>query len=159
MAKLSIRNSALAATLAVVSWGILAAAPAAAQVDFGLRASAWLEDSDPGVGMELVMPIGSSDWYFNPNVEAVFADDNDRLIGNLDVHYDFYQTSEITIWAGGGLALIHNDEPRGDQDEDEAGANILAGIGWKTGNVLPYGQVKVVVADDSELVAAIGIRF
>jgi hypothetical protein len=146
------------------------AGPARAEVGFGLRGSAWLEDTDPGVGVELVVPLGAKNWYFNPNVEGVFSDANDRLIGNLDFHYDFFQTKDLTVWAGAGLAVIHNQDPRGDQDDNqvrdvdkpvvvEVGGNFLAGIGWKLDQILPYAQLKAVVADDSELVASVGVRF
>ncbi len=135
------------------------AAPAGAQVDFGFRAGVWLEDSDPGVGAELIMPLGPKHWYFNPNLEAVFSDRSDRLIGNLDFHFDFFETPDLTVWAGAGLAIVHHQDPLPDQDDTEPGANLFAGIGWKLDRVLPYAQLKAVLADDSELVAAVGVRF
>ncbi len=150
----------LRCVLAVSTMLFLGAAfPAGAEVAFGLRASAWLEDTDPAVGAEWVIPLGTRLWYLNPNFEAVFGERNDRLVGNVDVHYDFFQTSDLTVWAGAGLAWIHNQDPRRDQDDDEAGANLLAGIGWKGERVLPYAQLKAVLAGDSELVASVGVRF
>ncbi|HEX9800930.1 MAG TPA: hypothetical protein VGC00_12250, partial [Thermoanaerobaculia bacterium] len=65
------RASVVAALLALV------AVPAAAQVDFGVRAGAYLEDADPFVGLELLTRMGSSEWFFNPNLEFVFADERD----------------------------------------------------------------------------------
>ena len=134
------------------------AAPAA---DFGVRGGVYLEDADPFVGVEGLFQLGSSDWFFNPNVEAVFAEDRDRFSGNLDFHYDFLTRQDYSVWAGGGLALIHTDSDRDDDDEsdDEVGVNFLAGVAWLLPDFRPYAQVKVVASDDAEIVAAVGIRF
>ena len=91
---------------------LVAAAPAAAEIDFGVRAGAYLEDSDPMVGFELLMPLPANDWFFNPNVEAIFSDPQDRYSLNLDVHYDFRQTADYYLWGGGGVAAIRTDAGR-----------------------------------------------
>jgi hypothetical protein len=142
----------------------LALPGAARAFDFGLRGGVYLEDSDPFVGAELLFEIGSSSWFFNPNIEAAFSDERDRFSGNFDFHYDFIKERDYYIWAGAGLALIHNDFDEGrprdeDEDDDEIGANFLAGIGWRLPNLTPYAQLKVVAADDAEVVAAVGVRF
>lgn len=131
----------------------------AADLDFGVRAGAYLEDSDPFVGLELLMPIGKSDWYFNPNVEFVFADARDRVALNADAHYDFRQERDFYLWGGGGLAAIHVDGDGGRDSETDLGANLLAGIGWRLSGMTPYAQLKIVLADDSQVVAGVGIRF
>lgn len=143
----------------VVSLLALAAAPAAAQVDFGVRAGGYLEDSDPFVGLELLTRMGSSQWYFNPNVEFVFADERDKISANFDFHYDFRTGQDYYLWAGLGPAVINTEGPRGHDDETDAGLNLLGGIGWRVEGMTPYAQLKVVLSDDSELVAAVGIRF
>lgn len=135
------------------------AAPAAAQLDFGVRAGAYLEDADPFAGLELLTRMGSSDWYFNPNVEFVFADERDRISGNFDFHYDFLVESDYYLWAGAGPAIIYTDGDRGRDSETDAGLNLLGGIGWRLSGMTPYAQVKIVVSDDSEFVAGVGIRF
>lgn len=145
---------ALAAGIALLSF-----APAAQAVDFGVRAGAYLEDADPFAGAELLVQIGRTAWFFNPNIEAIFADERDRISGNIDFHYDFVTNESYYIWAGGGLAIIHT-EGNGNRDSDtEPGANFLAGIGWRVPDVTPYAQLKVVAADDAEIVAAVGVRF
>ncbi|KAB2969143.1 MAG: hypothetical protein F9K18_01810 [Thermoanaerobaculia bacterium] len=137
----------------------LAAAPAGAQTDFGVRAGAYLEDADPFVGLELLTRMGSSEWFFNPNVEFVFADERDRISGNFDFHYDFRVTGDYYLWAGGGPAVIFTDGDGRRDSETDAGLNLLGGIGWRLSNLTPYAQAKVVISDDSEFVAAVGIRF
>jgi hypothetical protein len=144
---------------AVAALLLLAPAPASAQTDFGVRGGAYLEDADPFVGLEVLTRMGSSDWFFNPNVEFVFADERDRISGNFDFHYDFRVTSDYYLWAGGGAAILYTDSDGGRDSETDAGLNLLGGIGWRLSGMTPYAQLKVVVSDDSEVVAAVGVRF
>ena len=134
--------------------------PAASQAgDFGLRGGVYLEDADPFVGVEGLFQFGSSDWFFNPNAEAILTDDRDRFSGNLDFHYDFFSRPDYSIWAGGGLAVIHTEDDDLHDSDDEVGANFLAGVAWMLPDFRPYARVKVVAADDAEIAAAVGIRF
>ena len=142
------------------------ARPAAADIDFGIRGGAYLEEPDPFVGLELLADLGGTNWFFNPNVEFVFADERDRISLNFDFHYDFATANQsfAYVWAGGGPAIIFRDEPddpRGDDDDDETdfGVNLLGGVGWRYEGMTPYVQLKLVLSDDSEVVAAVGIRF
>lgn len=154
-----IHGSLVALALAAIALPLFAQPAGAAGVDFGLRAGAYLEDHDPFVGLELLVPMGSTDWYFNPNAEFVFADERDRASLNFDFHYDFQKTGSYYVWAGAGLAAIHKDGDRRHDSETDAGVNLLAGVGWRVPNVTPYVQLKAVFSDDSELVAAVGVRF
>jgi hypothetical protein len=155
------RHRAARLVLGLLLLGALApgiAAPAAAQIDFGVRAGAYLEGPDPFVGLELLTGLGSSSWFFNPNVEFVFAEDDDLISFNFDFHYDFDTAGNHYVWAGGGPAILLADTPSGD-DESDFGANLLGGIGWRYSGMTPYAQLKIVLADDSEVVAGVGVRF
>jgi hypothetical protein len=143
-----------------------AASPALAQrPQFGLRASAYLEDADPAAGVEVLFPFADH-WAVVPNAEVVFDDDDDRFVINVDVQRVIVTEPEYAFWLGGGIAFINHDhdhEPGHDHDDDEFddefGLNLLAGIGWRLEGFTPYAQVKVVAADDAELVASVGVRF
>jgi hypothetical protein len=138
---------------------LLAAPPARAQVDFGVRAGAYLEHSDPFVGLELLTRLGNSDFYFNPNVEATFGGERDKVSGNLDFHYDFRVDPRHYLWVGAGPAVIHTEAGRGRSSSTDAGLDLLGGIGWRRPGMTPYAQLKIVIADDSQVVAGVGIRF
>ena len=127
--------------------------------DFGLRGGVYLEDADPFVGVEGLFRFGRSDWYFNPNAEAIFTEDRDRFSGNLDFHYDFFTRHDYSIWAGAGLAVIHTEDDEFNDSDDEVGANFIAGVVWLRPDFRPYAQMKVVASDDAEIAAAVGIRF
>jgi hypothetical protein len=137
---------------------VLLAPPPAPAIDFGVRAGGYLEDNDPFAGLELLMPIFTDEWFFNPNVEFVFGD-RDKISGNFDFHYDFRRTGDYYVWAGAGAAVIHADEDRFEDSETDFGANLLGGVGWRLEGMTPYAQLKVVIADDAEFVAGVGIRF
>ncbi|HLF56023.1 MAG TPA: hypothetical protein VI942_04165 [Thermoanaerobaculia bacterium] len=157
MRRLAFRRFGLG--LAVGAGLALAAPAAAAGPQFGLRASAYLEDSDPALGLEVLFPLSAPEWAVVPNAEVVFDDERDRWVVNVDVQRAVHTKPEYAIWVGGGAAWIHFDEGDRADSEDDLGLNLLAGIGWRLEGMTPYAQLKVVAADDAELVASIGLRF
>jgi len=155
MARRAQRTLGLAAGFVLLA--TVLADPAVAEMNFGVRAGAYLEDSDPFVGLELLVDLGRTRWSFDPNVEFVFANERDRIAANLDFVYQFMAVRDLDVWAGGGPAVINVDTPRG--DDTDLGFDLVGGVGWHWEGISPYAQLKVVLADDSELVAAVGIRF
>ncbi len=145
--------------LAISATGFLFAHPASARVQFGVRAGVVVDDSDPFVGLEVLVPLSPANLDFNPNVEFVDSGSRDRVSFNADFHYDFRNERTYTLWAGAGAALIHTDAPRGFDSSNDAGLNLLGGIGWKYSDMTPYAQIKIVVANKSSLFAGVGIRF
>jgi hypothetical protein len=147
----------LIAALAMFALGV----PGAAQdLDWGIRAGFYDDVGEPFVGGELLTRIRTSDWYFNPNLEWVFVDDGDLATLNADIHYDWLQKDDFTVWLGGGLALIFEDTNRPSDDERDLGVNLLAGAMINPRGVIrPYVQGKIILADDSEAVIGVGLRF
>ena len=144
---------------------VLSALPAAADVDIDVRGGVYFDETDPFLGAGILTEIGDSKkWFFNPNVEVVFGD-VDILSLNADAHYDLESSGTWTFWLGGGLGILSIDGPDGDvppdvdDDDTEIGLNLLAGIGQTKGEVRWFGQLKAVIADESQLVAAVGLRF
>ncbi|HEX6201011.1 MAG TPA: hypothetical protein VF150_12155 [Thermoanaerobaculia bacterium] len=156
--------SAAAAVLALAAFS--APAPAEAQIDLDLRAGIYTDVEEAFIGAGILTDV-TGNWYFNPNVEYVFVDPGSLWTLNGDFHYDFLQEGNWSFWAGAGPAIIFRDFDddgrrgrRGDDDsETDFGANLLAGVGMVRGTVRPYGQVKVVLSDDTEAVLAVGVRF
>jgi len=126
--------------------------------DVGVRGGLYTERDEPFVGLELLSHVGHR-LYFNPNVEYVFVDHGHFGTLNFDAHFDLPVGDAPYIWVGGGLALSYfNPDGPGDGDTD-ANANLLAGIGFKTGGTVPYVQLKLITSDPDEFVIAAGIRF
>jgi hypothetical protein len=156
----------VARALAVAGFFLfLAPGLARADVDFGVRGG-FYSDAEAGfVGVELLADITRS-WFFNPNFEYVFVDEGDLYTVNLDAHYDFPTRNPYYFWVGGGLALIRSEvdfcTPRrcDSESENDVGVNLLTGIGFGKGEAIrPYLQGKVIVADETEAVIAVGLRF
>ena len=141
----------------------MAAAPAARaeDVDIDLRAGIYTDGSDGFIGGGVLWDVGKpQSWYANPNLEYVFVDNGDLFTLNGDVHYDFKVDAPFAVWGGGGPAILFFDTDNGDGDsETDFGLNLLAGLGAKEGSVRPFGQVKLIISDDSQLVFAFGLRF
>lgn len=126
-----------------------------AEVRFGLRAGEYTDVSEPFLGAEIITPIGGR-WYFNPNIELVFVDDGDLATFNADFHYDFKTGTRTLVWAGGGLAVVYENFV---ESETDLGGNVIGGVGWNVGEVLPYVQVKALLGDRDDFVVMGGIRF
>jgi len=132
--------------------------PIHADIDGDVRAGAYTDAEAAMVGGGVLVNLEPSNrWYFNPNLEVAFPDDRDLMTVNGDFHYDFPAT-KVAYWVGGGPAIRFVDPEFGDDDTD-LGANVLAGLGARQGDVRPFGQLKVLVADDSEAVLMFGLRF
>ena len=139
----------------------LSIAPAHAKTDFGVRAGSYTESDDPFFGAEALFRVGDSkQWYGNPNLEHAFANgnSNDLTTVSFDFHYDFPTGRPVAMWAGAGPTMILRDR-NSNLDRTDPGVNLLFGIGAKQGDVRPYGQMKVVMANDSEAVVGVGVRF
>lgn len=146
---------------ACVAAGSLSISPSLARPDFGVRGGAYTEAEEPFLGAEALFGLGSTKhWFGNPNIEHAFIENGDLTAFSLDFHYDFPTGQAYTIWAGAGPTVIFNDRnAAGNDDQTDAGMNLVFGVGSKKGDVRPYGQMKVVVADDTQAVLGAGIRF
>lgn len=158
----SLVRVALAGFVGVVSFSWMQVAEA--RVLVGVRGGQYLDigesdEDEPYVGVELIAGI-TKHIYFNPNVEYVFVEKAKVGTGNLDFHLDLPVTEDFHLWAGAGLAVVYTDPDGAPKSDTDLGLNLLAGVGFHAGTVIPYGQLKLLVLDDyEELVWAVGIRF
>ena len=141
---------------------LFAAMPLSAQnnssVSVGVRTGLYFDPTDLMIGGELLVPLTSA-LYLNPNIEYVFADYATVAAFNLDAHYDLPIGGDPFIWFGAGIGLLYAD-PEGPVDGDiNAGLDILFGVGFDAGPIIPYSQLKVFVGDGSQLSLAFGLRF
>ena len=139
---------------------LLTAAPASADgANLGVRIGYYLEAEKPFLGVEYLAKISDNVW-FTPNVEYVLVENARYFTINADAHYDFYSSGNNFLYVGAGLGLLAFD-PEGPGDGDnELGLNVFGGLATKAGDVIPYLQVKALVAEgDPEVVIGAGIRF
>jgi len=152
---------ALAYTCATALAMALSFVPVHAKPDFGVRGGAYSDESDPFLGAEALFEVGASKhWFGNPNVEHAFAENGDLTTVSFDFHYDFHRGQEYSVWAGAGPTVLFRDRNSpGNDDSTDPGVNLVFGVGATKGNARPYGQMKVIVADDSAAVMGVGVRF
>ncbi len=161
----TIRECSAARTLRLVGACLLSCSLSvslgSAKPDFGVRGGAYSDEGEPFLGAETLFDVGATKrWFGNPNLEHAFVDDGDLTTISLDFHYDFLTGEPYTIWAGAGPTIIFTDrDASGNDDDTEAGLNLVFGVGAQKGDVRPYGQMKLIVADDPQAVLAGGIRF
>ena len=141
-----------------VLFALAGAAPAAADIKFGIRGGYYTDIEEPFVGAELLTRIGNR-VYFNPNFEYVFVDEATYFTLNGDFHYDFPVGSDVYVWAGAGLGWSSFDFEGEDNSDNDLVANLLAGAGVNAGGVIPYVQLKLIIQDDTEFVIGVGLRF
>jgi len=160
------RKTLVIRTLLVTSASLLVALlginPSQARTtDFGVRGGVYPDGENPFLGAEALFGVGESKhWFGNPNVEHVLADRGDLTTFSFDFHYDLPMSQPYTVWVGAGPTVIHKDENEpGGRDTTDAGANLLMGVGANKGEVRPYGQLKLVFAEDSQAVLGVGVRF
>jgi hypothetical protein len=145
--------------LAGLILGAALAAPAAADdAKVGVRGGYYFDTAEPFVGLELLVRVAPR-FYFNPNAEYVFVNDAHYFTWNADFHYDFHAHHGSFAWLGGGLAVTTLDRNGANHTTTDVGANFLAGVGVRTGGVIPYFQAKVIAKDSSEFVLGFGLRF
>ena len=147
----------VAGLIALSALALGAATPAAA-ADFGVRGGYYFDASEPFLGAEVIVPVARR-IYFNPNVEWVFVENTTFLTLNADFHYDFPTRGSTFVWAGAGLGILHSDPEGDDNGDTDPALNLLAGVGFRTGGVIPYFQAKLIIDGGSEFALAFGVRF
>jgi len=145
-------------TLAVLAGALALPSPSSADdLKGGVRFGYYFDAAKPFVGGELLVPVAHR-LYFNPNVEYVFIDYGSYLTFNADFHYDFPSHSNY-YWLGGGLGVVSINPDGPDNTDTTLAANFLAGVGFRTGSVIPYFQAKAIAKSNAEFSVAFGLRF
>jgi len=140
---------------------ILSAVPMAAfasDLKVGVRVGYYTQVDKPFVGAELLARVAHQ-VYFNPNIEYAFVDHGSYLTFNGDFHYDFHTHSPNYVWLGGGLGVVRNDPGAPFNAKTNLAANLLGGVGWRAGSVIPYLQAKAIITENSLFSVGFGLRF
>jgi hypothetical protein len=141
------------------AWTIGVGSAMASGVDTDIRAGVYTDADAVGFGAGVLTPVSSDHrWFFNPNLEVGFGDRENLIAMNGDFHYDFSQTNSVSVWMGAGPAVLITDPSEGNSRTD-VGLNLLTGVGAKSGSVRPFGQLKGIVSDNSQVVLQGGLHF
>lgn len=154
----ALRARLCAFLLLVLSASTLGSSRASAGVDPGVRAGVYTDLSAFALGGELLSSMGSR-WFFNPNVEVAFADGGNLTTINGDFHYDLPSDGLMSVYLGGGPALLLASSNRGGGSNTDFGVNLLAGISGVRGSARPFVQSKVILSGGTDVAFMGGIRF
>jgi hypothetical protein len=155
----AVRASALGALAAVVAVLASTPSPARAGMDYDLRLGTYTDAGGLAVGGGFLTNMGSSyRWFFNPNVEAAFGDNVRVVTMNGDLHYDFTPHGPVSMYVGGGPAIV-SVSPDGGDSQTDLGLNVFGGMTAVRGSARPFVQIKGIMADNTELALMGGIRF
>ncbi|MDO9172966.1 MAG: hypothetical protein Q7W29_14160 [bacterium] len=146
---------------------LLAATPALAQSDWGLRGGLTIDPDQVHVGAHVNAGEIFNDGYFLPNVEVGFGDHGTLIALNPELVYRFDRPSRSRwgFYIGGGLGInIYDwdDGPRDyrDDTDTELGLNILGGMSRaRRGGGDVFLELKLGVADSPEAKVTVGIGF
>ena len=140
--------------------GVMASAPtpARAATDYDLRLGVYTDASAFALGAGLISGVGSTSWYFNPNLEMAFGDDANVVTLNGDLHYDFASSGAMSFYAGAGPAIVYVNPEFADSDTN-LGLNLFGGVTAMRGSSRPFVQIKGILSDDTELALMGCIRF
>jgi len=155
----ALRSCAMCALAVALAVMVSTPAPARAGTDYDLRLGVYTDAGGLALGAGLLSTVGSSDrWFFNPNVEMAFGDNERDITLNGDLHYDFASTGGVSAYLGAGPAIVMTDPDHGDMNTD-LGLNVFGGISGVRGTSRPFVQLKAIMSDNSELALMGGIRF
>lgn len=146
---------------------LLAATPALAQSDWGLRGGLTIDPDQVHVGAHLNGGEIFNDGYFLPNVEIGFGDHGTLIALNPELVYRFDRPSRSRwgFYIGGGPGInIYDwdDGPRDyrDDTDTELGLNILGGMSRaRRGGGDVFLELKLGVADSPEAKLTVGLGF
>ncbi len=156
-------GNSLAAAAASLALAFVACAstpsPVRADTMADLRGGVYTDEGGFALGGGVIQRLRpAASWYFNPNLEAAFANGSDEVSLNADVHYDFPTATSYNFYAGAGPALIF-DHPEGGNTQTNAGLNLVGGVNWHREALRPFVQMKGVLSDQGELALMGGVRF
>jgi len=137
----------------LVTFAVTSPAQAMDGMDVDLRGGLYTDAEAPALGGGVLMSVGDNGWFFNPNLEMVFNDNDTDASVNGDFHYDFPNTGSLSTYLGVGPALLLND------GNNDLGVNVIGGIAGKGGEVRAFAQLKGIISDNNEVALMGGIRF
>lgn len=125
----------------------------------GIRTGVYSGAGDIFIGGDILAPLGHS-WDIDPNIEYIFARGMTYATFNIDFAYMIpSELRGVDFWAGAGPAFVYTNVNGPPPGNTRLGVNLLGGIGFHTGSVIPYIQPKIIIKNNSEFVLGFGVRF
>ena len=147
-----VRLGSLAAALLIGS----TSASAQPNTHIGTRAGYDFQTDEVILGAHFTVPI-STQIEFYPSLELYLPDRGNKIGFNGDVKVMLPTRASYDLYAGGGLGIVNQN--LGDVSNTDLGVNLLVGIGSRVGRIHPFGEAKLLIHDDTQLVLFAGVNF
>ncbi len=147
----------VAVLTAILATGTTLAAEAqTSRAHLGPRISYNFDAEEVGLGAQVGLPIGRR-LEFYPSFDVFFVDPGSLWALNADIKYRFGGQGMEWLYTGGGLNVTNASV--GDNDETNAGLNLLLGVESLSGWVHPFAEGRLTVGDESMFQLSGGINF
>ena len=147
-----VRLGSLVAALVISS----VSASAQASTYVGTRAGYNFQTDEVMLGASFTVPI-STQIEFYPSLELYLPDRGNKIGFNGDVKIFLPTRASYDLYGGGGLGIVNQN--LGDVSNTDVGLNILFGVSSRVGRIHPYGEARLLVHDDTQLVLFAGVNF
>jgi hypothetical protein len=144
--------SILAFALAVTT----TSASAQAGTHVGARLGYNFDSEDAILGANLTVPI-STRIEFYPSLDLYTPDRGNKIGFNGDVKVLLPASGSYNLYAGGGLGIVNRNV--GDVSNTDVGVNLLFGIESRLGRIHPFGEARILLHDETQLVLLAGVNF
>jgi|SRR5687767_11522145 len=108
------------------------------------------------LGLNLTVPI-STRIEFYPSIDLYVPDRGNKVGFNGDVKVLLPLHSGPALFGGGGVALVNTNE--GDFSNTDVGINLLVGIESKVGWIHPFGEVRLLLHNATQVALIAGVNF
>ena len=122
----------------------------------GPRAGYDFQTDEVILGAGFTVPI-STQIEFYPSLELYLPDRGNKIGFNGDVRILLPTRASFDLYAGGGLGIVNQN--LGDVSNTDLGLNLLFGIASRVGRIHPFGEARLLVHDDTQLVLHAGVNF
>ena len=104
----------------------------------------------------LTVPMASRVEFY-PSLDVYTPDRGNKIGFNGDVKVLLPASGSYNLYAGGGLGIVNRNV--GDVSNTDVGVNLLFGIESRLGRIHPFGEARILLHDDTQLVLLAGVNF
>jgi hypothetical protein len=140
--------------IAIMAAASLASAQASTRV--GPRIGYDFQSDEAILGASLTVPI-STRIEFYPSIDLYTPDRGNKVGFNGDVKVYLPTRASYDLYAGGGLGIVNQNVA--EISNTDVGVNLLFGIASRVGGINPFGEVRLLIHDDTQLVMLAGMNF
>jgi hypothetical protein len=154
---MKLRNSALIAVDTLASAFAATAQAQTAALHLGPRLSYHCDTEEVGLGMQRGIPIANR-LEFYPSIDNCFVNAGSFVSLNADLKRRVPVENTRWLYLGGELSITSIKRP-GRSSNTDAGLNLFVGAESLAGRVHPFGELRIIANNGSNIQGAFGLNF